>query len=454
MGLESIRLLIVVENTDYREHLVGISIPETLPETLANRVSPTDFHILSSAARWSEQVQEVAIFSGYSAESYSEISRLGIRLMGSGLGSTSGELASGRDKVRLVADFCPTHIVMCTPIYAVLRWATRNQIPSVVLLSNWQEPLGWFQRWQHGRLVKQLNHDSVSWVGNHGIDACKILESSGVQAQKIIPWQWPQPQRLSQYILPKQIRCEQSTIDLIYAGPITHQAGISDLLVAASQIRQRSTAALSLQIVSDQVAPEPTSQDSIEKTLKSFQKQAQQLGIAEDVSFSSALSDERLIEQMRDADLVIIPSLNHDVSTHDLPTDDRPTCALPLEPPSSLYMAMAARTPIIASDHPHFREHLSHGVNAMIFPAGNARSLAHRIERIMGQPQLYTQLSEASETALNTIKVPARWSELIERWLEASGENAQWLCNCAFSSGRYQSLLSSQKPATSLVRSA
>ena len=115
-------------------------------------------------------------------------------------------------------------------------------------------------------------------------------------------------------------------------------------------------------------------------------------------------------------------------------------------------MAMAARTPIIATDQEHFKDHLSHGVNAMIFPAGNDKSMAHRIERIMGQPQLYGQLSEASEVALNMLKVPARWSELIDRWLTGGVENDQWLYNCAFSSGRYQSAPTHVRPSKKRVK--
>ena len=465
MGSENTRLLIVVENADYREPLADIFLPEMLTAKLAERLAPSDLHILNAAAHWSEQLQEVAIFSCYSEEAYSEVSYLGIRLMGSGLSPEASEHASHRERTTLVADFCPTHIVLCTPTYPVLNWAVRNKIPSVVLLSDWQGPLGWRQKWQHKRLIKHLNHQSIEWVGNHGVYACKILEASGIQSAKLIPWEWPQPQRLSQYVLPKQIRYEQAEIDLVYAGPMSLRAGISDLLMAVSHIRQRGNNRVHLHIINDQAYAErsqaeqavnteqvvdtadvstadtdeaqATQPTPIPHALELLQVQAQQLDIADCVSFSSALSPEHIVEQMRDADLVVIPGCAHD---------------LPLEPPSSLYMAMAARTPIIATDQEHFKDHLSHGVNAMIFPVGNDKSMAHRIERIMGQPQLYGQLSEASEVALTMLKVPARWSELIDRWLTGGIENDQWLYNCAFSSGRYQSTSTHVRPSKKRVK--
>lgn len=442
MAPENIRLLIVVDNADYREHLSDIFLPEMLSQRLSNHISPADLHILEAAAHWSDRLQEVAIFSCHSSELYSEVSYLGIRLMGSGIQAATSEYIGQRDRVKLVADFCPTHIVLCSPNYPVLHWATRNNIASVVLLSDWQGPLGWRQQRRHNRLIKQLNHASVNWVGNHGIFACKILEASGIHNKKIIPWEWPQPQKLSQYVLPKQIRYEQSDIELVYAGPISPRAGISDLLMAVSHIQKKGKSNLQLKIISDQlnvevdptkVPEQPTQADSLGKiphTLELLQVQTQQLGIAERVSFLSALSNEQIIEQMRDADLVVIPGCAHD---------------FPVEPPGSLYMAMAARTPIVAADQPHFNEHLSHGINAMIFPTGNDKSMAHRIERVMNQPQLYAQLSEATEVALTTLKVPARWSELIDRWITAGAENDQWLCNCAFSSGRYRDLSATAK---------
>ncbi|MEL6813962.1 MAG: glycosyltransferase [Cyanobacteria bacterium J06598_3] len=442
MAPENIRLLIVVENADYREHLSDIFLPEMLSERLSNRISPADLHILEAAAHWGDRLQEVAIFSCHSSETYSEVSYLGIRLMGSGIQALTSEYVGERDRVKLVADFCPTHIVLCSPNYPVLHWATRNSIASVVLLSDWQGPLGWRQQRRHNRLIKQLNHQSVEWVGNHGVFACTILEASGINNKKIIPWEWPQPQKLSQYVIPKQIRYEQSEISLVYAGPISPRAGINDLLMAVSNIHKKGNSKIQLKVISNQlnvdIAPTKVPEQPLQTqplgevphTLELLQVQTQQLGIADSVSFSSALSNEQIIEEMRDADLVVIPGCAHD---------------FPVEPPASLYMAMAARTPIIATDQPHFDEHLSHGVNAMIYPTGNDKSMAHRIERVMNQPQLYAQLSEASEVALTTLKVPARWSELIDRWINAGVENDQWLCNYAFSSGRYQALSATER---------
>ncbi|MEO1592793.1 MAG: hypothetical protein AAFU71_16095, partial [Cyanobacteria bacterium J06632_22] len=59
--------------------------------------------------------------------------------------------------------------------------------------------------------------------------------------------------------------------------------------------------------------------------------------------------------------------------------------------------------------------------------AGNARALAHRIERLANQPQLYAQLSEAGLRVEATQKTPTNWAELIDRWLQNGSDDRLWL---------------------------
>lgn len=463
MRLEEARLLIVVEDTDYRAYLSGelegdqIANDQIatifsqqagesgLPKRLCSHPNAVDLNVLHAAAYWRSHVQEVGICSLYAPTPYSDVSQLGVRLIGSGLPTSFREAknarskdqakdaAGDRERTRLVADFCPTHIVFCTPNYAVLSWATRNQIQSVVLLSDWQEPLGWQQQRQHTKLIKQLNHESVAWVGSHGAPACKILEASGVSSRKLIPWSWPQTACAKQYPA-KLLRYDRTAVSLAYSGSLRTAAGVSDLLMAVSHLHNKGTA-VHLSLIG-------TSADR--QALQVRQQQAQQLGIAECITFIFEDAVAVISESLRAADLVVIPGYDRNRAS---------------EMPSHLRIAMSARTPIIATDHPHFKEHLLHGVNAMIFPAGNAKSMAHRIERIMSQPQLYNQLSEALDISLQAIEVPAQWAELIDRWLHsdkamsAGADNHQSLCNWAFSSGRYQSIFPKQELSPVSARS-
>lgn len=448
--LESKRLLIVVEKADYRPYLNKIFMPERLVPELSGqmgsgRVSAEDLHILTAASEWSNQLQEVAIFSCQSVHSYSHMPYLNIRLMGSGQPSrrltkgsvghqsvspqsvspqsaTSAEFDE-RSLVRLVADFCPTHLVMCTAEPAILRWAVRHKIATVALLSEWQEPLGLWQRWRHRRFVDCLNHSSVDWVGGHGVQASKILAASGIDVRKLIPWEWPQPQLLAQYP-PRQIEVGQSSINLAYTGPLQMNAGLRELIDAAQHLQTRGYT-ITLQLISDSSSFSTTAEVQAITQIKDY---AEATGVLPVMTFWTNLTPEQMLQKVHAADLMVMPN---------------PSQMLPVIP-FSLSLAMAACTPIVASDHPYFVDYLVHGVNAMIFPTGNARSMAHRIDRIMGQPALYAQLSESSGIDFSKIKVPARWSDLIQRWLNDSAYDRQRLHEFALSSGRYQ--LSAMQP--------
>jgi glycosyltransferase involved in cell wall biosynthesis len=529
MTLENTRLLIVVDNADYRQHLTKAGLTQKLFDQPSELLSEAHWHIFNAAMYWRSQLQEVAIFSAYSAEAYSLATDIGIQLIGSGIPAPEDIPISPHKQIRLVADFCPTHIVMCTPAIAILSWANRNHIPSVVLLSDWQEPLNWIQRWQHAHLIKQLNTESIHWVGSHGVYGCKILAASGINPHKLIPWEWPQPELPQQYH-PKQLRYDPGTIELIYTGTLRLSAGVGDLLLALSHLQQKGTdvhlnflyetAATSRQrpqpkaqlsqpirdeilgeavlrkllagdaietgIISDDIIGETLAEENLttataekkgielERDLEILRSQVQQLNLSEYVSFTPAPAEKRLLEYMRAADLVVIPGDDRErlsaitpVSadrTGNGPSGNSKSGNDPLgngrPGTNNLYLAMAARTPIVASDHPHLSLHLVHGINAMIFPAGNAKSMAHRIERLLSQPQLYAQISDALGVALSTLKVPARWPELIDYWLSSGAhmpdgpENHQRLFNWAFSSGRYRSIPHLQKQADFLKASS
>ena len=437
--LENVRLLIVVEEADYRAQLADIFLPEMMPERMVQRVSPADAHILNAATAWSQQVQEVAIFSTYSVEAYSEVCYLGMRLMGSGVSRSRKTGAvnrserprseqSTREQMALVADFCPTHIVITTPSYSVLSWANRNRIPSLLLLSDWQKPVSPKERSQHRRLIRQLNRPAVEWVAAHGVLPCQALELSGVAATKLIPWAWPRPQLIRQYP-PKTLELgsvdssQKARIRLIYVGALDESSRVDELIAAVSYLQQRAHR-VTLQIFGDR----STSEAALDRIyLKSIQ-----LNVADSIRCfiveEQLAAAEQVLAQVRTADIVVIPGYTPSMQHAE---------AISPQPPALVQMARAACTPIVACDHPSLKDHLSHGVNAMIFPEGNEKSMVHRIERLMGQPQLYAQLSESSGIAPNLRPEPAIWSDLVDRWMRSGAANRQWLRNYALSSGRY-----------------
>ena len=83
--------------------------------------------------------------------------------------------------------------------------------------------------------------------------------------------------------------------------------------------------------------------------------------------------------------------------------------------PMTIYEALSARTPIIASDHPMFKGALVDGESALIFRAGDFDALAVVIGHLLGDPELYANLSARSEAAWNHIQLPVQMGDLRQR---------------------------------------
>ncbi len=64
--------------------------------------------------------------------------------------------------------------------------------------------------------------------------------------------------------------------------------------------------------------------------------------------------------------------------------------------PSKVYDALAAGRPIITADTPAARELLTHGVDAWLCPAGDARALADAIRTLAADPALRARLAEGA----------------------------------------------------------
>jgi glycosyltransferase involved in cell wall biosynthesis len=139
------------------------------------------------------------------------------------------------------------------------------------------------------------------------------------------------------------------------------------------------------------------------------------------VRFAGLVPNEDVPVAMREADAVVIPS------RHEYPE------GLPL----TIYEALAARTPIIASDHPMFRGALNQEQSALVFSAGDAEALAAAIERLSEDQQLYAQLSANSEAAWTALQLPVSWGSLLEKWLSGSAEDQDWLRAHRLPSGIY-----------------
>jgi glycosyltransferase involved in cell wall biosynthesis len=194
---------------------------------------------------------------------------------------------------------------------------------------------------------------------------------------------------------------------MLFVGHLSEAKGVGDALRAIANLKQKGF------IVNLKLAGKGS--------LEQFQAQAQQLGIANQVEFLGLVKNKEIVNLMRSADLVLIPS------RHEYPEGF----------PMTIYEALCSRTPIVASDHPMFRERLQHQSNAMVFQAGNSAAIANCVEEILKSPQLYYSLSQASKETWQQLQIPVQWADLMHYWLKQSVESHSWLLEKTLASGLY-----------------
>ncbi|MGE5658572.1 MAG: glycosyltransferase [Actinomycetota bacterium] len=379
------RLLIVQFAGDYRETV----------QRFAKGGGETYYaqkYSVDAVAEIGKNIEEVAVICCLTTESYDEILPNGVRAIGAGF----HQKIDLKKLIELIQNQKPTHLVLRTPIRELFQWAIRNQVKTLATLADSFSTEGLRNKIRNHRLVAALNHPQIEWVGNHGINSCRSLQKIGVNPHKIIPWDWPAmiaPDSFS----PKMLSSAENPRNLFYVGSVSASKGVGDVLAAVAQLKAQNFS-VHLKIAG---AGETDF----------FIHQTKQLQIEDCVTFLGLVENQAVVHLMREADLVLIPS------RHEYPEGF----------PMTIYEALCSRTPIVASDHPMFQNYLKNGINAMIFPASNSTALSEKIEKLLSDPTLYHHLSVAAAEAWKQLQIPVKWADLLNRWLNSSEENRNWL---------------------------
>ena len=112
-----------------------------------------------------------------------------------------------------------------------------------------------------------------------------------------------------------------------------------------------------------------------------LQAQAQQRGVARDVTFLGHVAHDEALALMQAADVMAHPSLVE---------------GLPL----TLLEAMACGRPIIASQVGAIAQWLVDGVSGLLIPAANSSALTHALSKLVGNPHFGARLGEQAQHTL------------------------------------------------------
>lgn len=391
------RLLIVQYAGDYREAVQRFS--EGKEETYYAQKYSVD-----AVADIAKRIEEATVICCLTAESYNEVLQNGVRAIGAGF----QDKVDTQQLIKLIAEQKPTHLIVRTPLRPVFRWAIQNNVQTLAMFAESIKTTGLRNKWRNYWLSHLLNHKQVKWVGSYGIDASKSLQVIGVKPEKIIPWNFISTETPAS-VEPKTLHQNVQDWNLFYVGSMIEEKGVGDILEAVAQLRANNF-------------PVKLKLAGADKT-GTFHNKAKELQIEEFVEFLGLIPNKVVVPLMREADLVLVPT------RHDYPEGF----------PLAITHALCARTPIIASDHPMFINHLKTGVNAMIFPAGNSTALSASIRQILSDAELYHKLSCCSYDTWQRLQMPVKWADMIRCWVDNSPENQTWLFKHRLSSEIYNS---------------
>ncbi|MEG4028758.1 MULTISPECIES: glycosyltransferase family 4 protein [unclassified Microcoleus] len=392
------RLVIVQYAGDYAEAF----------ERLAKGGSETYYaqkYSVDAVTEMAKRAESVTVICCMTPEFNDRVLENGVRAIGCGFNYK----IDSKKLIDLIAKQNPTHLVLRTTFPDLFNWAIKNEIKTLAVFAESIATKTWRNKYRNYFLSQLLNNNQIEWVGTYGITSSLLFKEIGVKADKIIPWDFlleTNPGSLS----PKTIPADIKKIKLFYAGSLVQSKGVGDILRAVAKLRERNNISVHLKMAG-------------KGEEEFFAQRVEELQIKDCVDFLGIVPTHSLEPLMRESDLVLV------TSRHDYPEGF----------PLTIQHALRTRTPIVASDHPMFKTHLKHGINSMIFEAGNSLALAECIEKVISDSALYHNLSVASHSTWQELRLPVKWADLIDRWLDDSPESKQWLFEQRLASGAYNS---------------
>lgn len=310
---------------------------------------------------------------------------------GRGLHYWLGARRAGARLKALAREFQPSHCIIRTPglaLSALGRFALARKVPVLPLFADYFAADTWRQRLRLKPALSLLNHPDIGLVANHNIPACQSMAAAGVRPDKIVPYDWPvirHPKDAPIRNLPAP-----SSLTLVYAGQISTDKGVPDLLEAVARL-VREGRAVGLHLFGDGAEKE------------TLRERAHALGLDDDRAvFYGSTPNPQVLKAMAQTTLVVVPS--------------RP--AYPEGIPCVISEAFESRTPLVVSDHPAFRSRLLDGRGCLVFPAGDAAALADAIRRASTDAGLYRSLSASTQDAWEAIQCPVSFGMLLDDFLE------------------------------------
>ena len=320
-------------------------------------------------------------------ERYDEVLRSGVRAVGAGMAEPldTNALVSILERLR------PTRVVLRTPIPELLAWTIERRTPTIAVLSESLAGGG-----KARRQARLLNDPVIEWVGCNLRNLADRYVELGVDPHKVVPWAFPATWTPNE--LPPKLRSERAPTRLVYVGALIENKGVADALEAVAAL-SRAGRDVNLSLF------------GAGKDARRLRRRANRLRIGRFVHWGGAVPHLAVLNLMRAADIVIVPSRT----------------SYPEALPQVLEQSLCARTPAVVSAHPAYADRFEHRHSAMLFPPGDVDALASCVEQLVDDPALYRHISASSAEAWHALQEPITWGEVLEAWLADTPERSGWL---------------------------
>ena len=308
---------------------------------------------------------------------------------------------SARRLLSIAKKFAPTHIIVRTPgwvLQRVGRWAVQNNVHLLPVLADLFYHKGMKDRFRNRPLIQLLNHPHIKMVANHNYPACESMAAAGVDAEKIVAYDWPVI-RSPETSQEKFLDPPKGPVRLVFVGQVSEAKGACDLFEAGVEL-DRSGYRIAIDYFGDG------------EELGHLERLNEKMGLGDQIKFHGLTPNQMVMEAMRAADLVIVPS------RHEYPEGL----------PCVIYESFETRTPLICSDHPSFLPRLKEGLGCRIFRAGDSHSLALAIKELIDAPDVYAEMSKSTIDAWKNIQCPVTFGEMISQWISWTQSGADIPC--------------------------
>jgi glycosyltransferase involved in cell wall biosynthesis len=307
------------------------------------------------------------------------------------IGITRATAYNSRTLKALLERLKPQLIICRTPHLPTMTWAANRGIPTLPLFADIFTLGSLRQIVNILRLRGALLYGNFPCVANHSLNASRsVVRTLLWPERKTVPWDWS---RLHTNPEPKTLTDGPRTA--LFCGMLSEAKGVGDCLKALSLLGGTEA---TLKIVGG-------------GDIEHWRSVADNLGVGDRVEFLGLVAHGQVQRLMREAAVVVVPS-RHDYAEG---------------LPNTIYEALAARTPLIVSDHPAFVGRLENGKEALVFKAADPHALAACIRTLLADANLYNELSQRSAQAHESLYIGPEFSKLVQHFLEDPKNQKGWV---------------------------